>query len=124
MIVNLLEKAQKLAHGAATLAEWIGDGGHTVDRELAQGRADICLKCPKHNNNFSWAEPVANAIKRQMELKNHLMLRVNGERQLHVCGVCECPMRLKIWLPLRRVLPELHEINDYDPSCWLLNETP
>jgi len=121
--MRLWDKVRKLVNGAQILSDWIGEGGHVVDKELAQQRADTCLKCPKHTKEWSLAEPVANAIKEQLEVKKHLSLRVQGEKSLHICSVCSCVCRLKVWLPIERVVPEASEMKDFPMTCWLRTET-
>lgn len=122
--MNLLDRASQIVNGAKVLAEWIGGGGVTVDKEIAQSRADICLKCPKHVKEWQFLESTADAIKRQVEIKNHLQLRVKGEKNLHFCAGCGCVCRLKIWLPLEKVLPEASERGNFDERCWLLTKQP
>lgn len=124
--MNLFEKAGQMAGGAMILAEWIGNGGTVVSKETAQHRANVCLKCAKHDKSYSFAEILAATIKRQLELKRHLELRVRGEKTLHACGICGCAMRLKIWLPLSHVKLEESEQSEYPDDCWLKteNQTP
>lgn len=121
--MRLFDKVKNIVNGARILSDWIGHGGHVVDKETAQQRADICLKCPEHTGEWSFAEPVANAIKEQLELKKHLSLRVNGEKSLHVCSVCTCVCRLKIWLPIENIALEPEEQDAYPSTCWLRNES-
>lgn len=118
--MNIWGTASNYANGAAILCDWIGSGGNVVDRDVAQARADVCLKCPLHTAKWSFVESVAGAIKQQIGLKKHLKLRVDGEKKLHVCSVCGCAMRLKIWLPMERIKPDGDEKSKYDPNCWLL----
>lgn len=122
--MNLLDRAKHIANGIATLTEWLGSGAVTVDPDMAQRRADTCLKCPKHTTTFVPTEAGAAVIKRQLELKKHLQLRVQGEKSLHTCDVCGCAMRLKIWLPITEIKPQPDERNQFPPNCWLLTETP
>lgn len=120
--MRLVDRALQMVNGARILADWIGDGGHVVGQEDAQRRADVCLKCPKHSTNYSFAEPVADTIKSQLELKKHLEFRVRGEKSLHVCSVCGCVLRLKVWLPWERIKLDEDEKPNYPASCWLLTE--
>jgi hypothetical protein len=122
--MTLLEHAAQLKNGIKTLKEWLGDGAKTVSTDQAQLRANVCLQCPKHSTTAFLEEITAGAIKRQVELKNHLQLRVYGEKSLHVCEVCGCAMKLKVWLPLETILPDEEEKAKFDPRCWLLREKP
>lgn len=121
--VSLIDRVQQIVNGATILADWLGSGGIPVDKMTAQTRADCCLKCPLHDKTYSFTETAAVAIKTQVELKNHLRLRVDGEKSLHACGVCGCAMRLKIWLPIERIKPTPEERDKYDANCWLRKET-
>lgn len=120
--MSLWDTVRKYANGASTLADWIGDGGHVVDAQIAQYRASVCLRCPKHTTSWQFTESVAGAIKQQLGLKKKLNLRVSGEKSLHTCSVCGCAMRLKVWLPLQTIKPEPAEESLFDSNCWLLHE--
>ena len=80
--MNLIERAKQFKVGAETIMEWLGAGAITVHPTLAQGRADVCLKCPLNVHESSITEAMAAAIKKQVEIKNKLQLRVNGEKFL------------------------------------------
>lgn len=121
--MNFFERASQLISGAKTLTDWLGAGGMPVGNELAQSRADVCLKCPMNVKDWDMIESIADAIKKQVELKNHLNLRVDGEKSLHICSACGCVMRLKVHVPLRLCLPEANERDKYHPSCWILSES-
>src|SRR6185295_6817084 len=105
-LMTLIDKAKNFATGVRTLTEWLGSGGQTVDQNLAQTRADVCLRCPNNGPSHDIVEATALAIKQQVELKNKLQLRVRGEKSLGSCSVCGCVMRLKIWLPIEKVKPD------------------
>jgi len=119
--MNLLDKVTKYAHGARVLLDWLGGGPETVEQHTAQNRANICRSCPMNKFGVEIAESVAYAIKEQVELKNHLDLRVEGEEALQTCSACACPLKLKVWLPLSRItkyetpdsLAQFHE------DCWI-----
>lgn len=118
--MSLFNRASQIMNGAKVLGDWLGHGGVTVDKETAQSRADICLKCPMNVRDWSFLESVAATIKKQIGLKNHLQLRVTGEKGLHFCFGCGCVNKLKIWLPLEKILPEPDERAKFDSNCWLL----
>ncbi len=103
---------------------WLGDGGVPVPPIQSQARADVCLKCPKNVEKpiqELLTEPVALIVRRQIELKNKLKLRVEGEKSLHVCDACNCVLKLKVHTPLKFIL-ENTETNNLDPNCWILWE--
>lgn len=127
--MNLLERAKQIAHGVEVIKEWLGDGGQVVSQSEAQERADICraggpngTPCPNNFQGFSFATPVALAIKRHLEVKNKLALRVEGEKSLHTCSECGCCIRLLIWQPQSQVQAELtdEEKETLPAHCWKL----
>lgn len=122
MAVNIITQFQRMK---ATLEEWLGEDG--LPSPHAQTRANTCLACPKHEH-AAWEElykgAVAEPIRRHMEMRSHLMLRVEGESELHLCGLCRCVMKLKVHVPLdvaRRNTPDWHNFPD---NCWLRTEQP
>ena len=121
--MNLIERAKQFKVGAETIMEWLGAGAITVHPTLAQSRANICLKCPLNVHESSITEAMAAAIKKQVEIKNKLQLRVNGEKSLLSCSACGCVTRLKIWVPLENILPEPEDRHKFDENCWLLKES-
>jgi hypothetical protein len=121
--MNLMTQAAKLLNGVETIQEWLGAGAVTVSPELAQQRATICIGCPKNIKGGLISASIAEAIRKQVELKNKLNLRVAGEKELGRCAACLCESRLKIWLPLRNILPEPSERANFEQNyCWLLKE--
>ena len=123
-LMNLLERAKTMVNGASTLALWLGSGGMCVSQETAQKRTDICLVCPMNQEGNQITESVAQAIKEQVELKNHLGLKTQGIKSLKSCKACDCFLPLKIFVPLERILPNEDEKSKLHPACWLLHEKP
>lgn len=106
-------------------SQWLGAGGRPVAQDVAQSRADVCLKCPMHQARPIYevlAGVAALTVRRQIELKNALMLRVNGEKSLHVCGACNCILRLKVWSPIKFIL-ENTDTSNLDKNCWITERT-
>lgn len=122
--MNLLDQISHIRDGATIIADWLGDGGQTVDLETAQRRADVCLKCPKHGPGSPFTEAAALAVKKTLELKNKLNLRVKGEKQLQTCQACNCVMRLKIWMPEGRVqqVTDSESFELMPGNCWVRTE--
>lgn len=122
--MNLLTRITKLGKGADILKNWLGSGGICVSQEVAQARANVCLKCPMNSDTHAFTEGVAAAIKDHLEFKNSQGLRVEGEKSLHTCKICLCANRLKIWCPLdlleRRMTED--ERGMYPTECWLSDE--
>ena len=118
----LLERAAQFTEGAKILTEWLGHGAVTVSPELAQARANVCLKCPQNVKKSFASELIADAIRVQVAMKKNLKLRVNGEKSLHICDGCGCVLRLKIHVPLKNILPDPEEMNKFQDKCWLKTE--
>ncbi len=120
---NLLDRAKQFTQGTAILTAWLGSGAQTVSQELAQKRANVCIECPMNIKESKLSSAVAEAIKSQLEIKSKLNLRVDGEKSLLGCAVCGCETRLKIWVPLERILPDADEMPLFHESCWLRSES-
>lgn len=112
---------------------WLGDGGVPVPPIQSQSRADVCTgrltgtPCPKHVEKpiqELLTEPVALIVRRQIELKNKLKLRVEGEKSLHVCDACNCILKLLVHTPIKFIeetkTPEL--IESLPDHCWQKRE--
>ena len=118
---------EKLAAGAETLVEWLGEGGVPVDKTLADKRAAICATCPKNSkDDFTrwFTIPVSEAIRMEIQRKGEMKLETPSDDRLGICSVCTCPMRLKVWTPL-------HNINNnmpadikaaLPPHCWVVKQ--
>lgn len=117
--MNLLDQVKSWPGGIESISEWIGAGGVVVDISEAQSRADVCKGCQK-NESAVVSETVALAVKRHLEIKNKLNLRVQGERQLKTCSVCGCANRLQIWMPMPLVQSQLTEEEKQQLAipCW------
>lgn len=116
---TLIDKVRQFSDGFAILCRWLGSGAETVSPELAQSRADVCLKCPKNKNIAPLTVEAAMEIRRQVSLKNHLYLILKGEENLHTCEACSCVLKLKCWLPMSRIRPDPNEMEKFHPDCWL-----
>jgi len=104
-------------------SSWLGDGGQPVPQTVANTRASICLTCPKNQLMPLWENlttPVANTLRKQIQLKAQMQLVVPGEDGLHSCKVCGCVNSLAVWCPDQRIRETLHELDGYPPHCWKL----
>jgi hypothetical protein len=119
------------------MREWFGDGGKPDPR--SQDRADVCSgrlsgeKCP-YNYLGHWIIPkkIADTIRRCVELKNHLSLRVEGEDKLGHCECCNCVLSLKVHVPRQTILNHTNDVEyaKFPPNpdhpkfqCWLKSES-
>jgi hypothetical protein len=119
-VVNPLKQAQQLYR---TRRAWLGEGG--VPSPRAQHRANVCLQCP-HNEARPLEElfkgAVAGVVRRQLEVKGKLGLKVEGEEGLHVCGLCGCVLRLKVHVPLDVARTNTPDWQGFPAHCWLRTE--
>lgn len=120
--MNLLERARKIPRGMEVISEWLGSGGEVVSQDEAQGRADICLRCPKNTNDSVGFGIISAVVKSYLRVKNRLGLHVSGEKSLHACECCGCVLKLKIWLPQDKVSAEMagDDRTKYPDYCWQL----
>ena len=121
--------AKRVVAGVALLLEWLGSGGKPVESALAEKRASICATCPKNSGGSFisyFTAPIAEKIRVQLEMKHDLQLRTSYDSQLTVCTGCDCPIPLKVQVPLPYILEHTSEdtktrLADF---CWILNEKP
>lgn len=121
--MTILDQVRHIPDGIKHITDWLGDGGQTESKEVAQDRADICnhgyngVRCPNNVKSWQVTTAIALAIKAHLGIKNAMKLRVSGEKQLGACSSCGCVLRLLIWETQDRVRlqSEGEELPDY---CW------
>lgn len=116
--MNVIEKIKQLGHGASAIAEWLGSGGEVVDANTAQERADTCLACPLHNPDQNATVLIGEAVRRVLEAKNKIGLRVNNEDKLGSCSVCGCVLKLQVFEPVFLLEKQTAKDAGYAPQCW------
>ncbi len=115
------------AAGARILVDWLGTGAVPVSIAQAQARAEVCATCPENKPGHAFLKLTADtvrAIAEQMQAKDAMKLRVEGEERLHACAVCACPLPLKVHVPLRTILSHTDgkTLNAFPPHCWVETE--
>jgi len=109
--------------GMATLVDWFGKGASPVDKQVAEMRASVCVRCPM-NQAGSWTDrwgEYADTV-----LGVFWWLKTKGcestqDENLHICTACDCPMRVKIWVPREMIddhLPESTKAKLWS-ECWM-----
>ncbi len=120
-------QAARLAAGAKTIAEWLGEGASPVDGDKAEARAFVCTRCPLNvpgdlSNFFTRA--TSDLLRRQIASAREVSLTTIHDNRLGVCSACSCPMRLKVWTPIeiirRNMTQESKEALHKD--CWIPKE--
>lgn len=123
-----MNKLQQIKNFGGLYAQWIGAGLKPVHPDQSQKRANICLKCPHNDMTLTIADvfkgKVADTVRRQIELKNHMQLRVEGEKRLGICDICECVLRLKVHVPLQFIDENTDEETAklFPEHCWYVQE--
>lgn len=127
-------KVANFYHGAKTIFD-LWKNGQVVSKELAQNRADTCLAkrgksfhCPHNSSKYKPIESAAKFFKAEIERKNRIGLVVKGERRLHVCDICWCDLKIKIHVPIKKLIEEtnpktLEQFREKADYCWILNES-
>jgi len=125
---SLLQLGKRLVAGAETIAvEWIATGAEAVPVHQAEQRARTCVLCPlnKRGDLLSFfTVPVANAVRAAISLKHDWNLKTSADDHLGVCQACSCPLRLKVWLPLDKILARMpkESFDELDTACWIRSE--
>lgn len=133
-ITRLSKSAGLVEAGGRVLIKWLGDGAKPVPIEIAQRRANVCLSgapegkpCPHNRDGHSLLQLTANtvrAIAEQMNVREHLRLRVEGEENIHSCAICRCPLKLKIHVPIETILSHTDDetLMAMPQYCWMKTE--
>lgn len=106
------------------LKEWVNSGGQLVDQNTANTRAEICAGC--HNNLASTevrktccgggaASNAALWVARHMIIQNKT---TPMDKQLLVCGLCGCDLKIKVWAPLQALKQTKEDANAWPTFCW------
>lgn len=122
--MNIWDKVKNYANGGRILKDWLGEGGVVVEQETAQARANICVKCDNNVKSGLLPKAVAWAVHEELQLKNELQLRVDGEKALGKCGICDCQNRLKIWREIEKIRAEEtpESLAKFPDWCWVKTE--
>lgn len=131
--MSIWDKVKNYANGGRILKDWLGEGGVVVEQETAQARANTCLNgakdkegkpcmCPYNTKSGLLSKAVAWAVHEQLQLKNELQLRVDGEKALGKCSICDCQNKLKIWRELEKIRAEEtpESLAKFPAHCWIL----
>lgn len=132
--MNILQEIQNDIQGAQVLKDWWGAGGHPVAQSQADHRSLSCVRgndgepCP-HNKGATWLEthakePIAIAIKNQLELKHKLKMETPFDAALHFCACCGCFLPLKLFVPIKHIAQHTgaEVLNQMPNYCWVKKE--
>lgn len=125
-----IEEIKQTASGASAIIQMFGEKGRPVSQALAEKRAFICQFCEENSAcqaseiKPSWWDTVksaiADTIKRWLEIKHQLGLKVSNEETLDMCKVCGCALPLVVWSPISVLKKHMKpgELEKYPRSCW------
>lgn len=123
----LISRAGNAAAGGETLVEWLASGAEAVSHEKSESRARTCLSC-KHNESGDllsfFTRPVSEAIRFALNLRRDWNLKTEADDQLGVCEICDCPLKLKVHLPIERIQSRIPEavLARLPGHCWIPGE--
>lgn len=114
---------QNFKVGAETLAEWFGNGLQPVSAVEANSRAEVCASCP-HNLGIKYADRWGDYSKVIMSVLGWVRgqnLRTAFDKKLGVCDACNCPMKVKVFVPKDIILLHMPESSKQKlwEKCWL-----
>jgi hypothetical protein len=116
----------------STVEDWFGEGGKPVSLELATGRAYICTQC-QGNRKVGWRDLLtiagAKTLRAYFAVKNEMKLSTAFDKDLGMCKACDCVMEFKVHTPLQSIMKttsieKVAKLQELNPNCWILNETP
>ena len=130
---NILEELRNDIEGIELIRDWLGEGAVTVPQEQAEQRAKVCRTgndgkpCPMNKHAGWWdtvKHEIADVIRAEIELKNHLELHVPNENELHLCVCCGCALTLKVWTPTAHIKEhtDVEKFKSAPEWCWIRKE--
>ena len=131
--MNIVKEVKDDINGIEALADWLGDPGLPVHQMVAEFRSERCATgndgkpCPLNVEPNWWDRvktQIALWIRRELELKHGMGLRVANEEKIHMCKSCGCCLRLKVWTPKSHLQKHItKESLEHNPDyCWLRKE--
>ncbi len=122
----------KVSAGRVMLQDWEKEGFPRVPQETAETRAATCVDCPR-NEKGDWTRwftvPASHLVKRQIEHLTEAKLATSLDDKIQVCGICLCPLRVKVHAPMefikRYTSPEIRgELSQVRTTtgkqCWVI----
>lgn len=122
-------RAKELVRGAVTLNEFLDSGETPVSQLKSLSRAQVCAPCVL-NRRGQWSDwfvqSAAEYIKRQIEKAQSRGLKTDQDDNLGLCAACNCPLTLKVHIPIEWVVKrlsaeQLDKLRE-NPKCWILAE--
>lgn len=118
----------RVAQGSGAILDWLNAGAPSVPQEQATARAHTCAMCPKLDRGEigKWfTVPAAEMLRKAVARLQDKKLETVYDGQLGLCTVCQCPMKLKVHMPIVSIMahtkPDVYA--ELDPVCWIRSET-
>ena len=121
-----LEQAKNIFAGIGLWLEWFGKS--PVKPELAAHRASVCARCPLNEPSGNLAQRFSEATAKELlsifSSLQHQKLQTPHDDKLGVCSACDCPMKAKVWSPIKIIMKHLREesFEKLHADCWILPE--
>lgn len=118
---RVVRRVASVAKGSVAIADWLGKGGSPVSQETADLRAAICADCIQNDEGPVLERMVASRVQKFIGLKNDMQLKTPSDDKLKTCGVCDCVLKLKVWMPIAMVLSHTseEELASFPSNCWI-----
>jgi hypothetical protein len=131
--LHLLAAVKKVSAGARTILDFEESGEPPVSAEQALRRAKVCAgdnddnKCPCNETGDLtrfFTIPASETIKAQLGRAHEMNLTTPLDDRINICGACLCPLKLKVWFPLKFIYAHMdgETLNALDSGCWILSE--
>lgn len=131
--MTLIDEIKHDVQALFLLRDWLGDGCEPVSRFHAEYRSLPCVKgqagepCQFNTAPNWWDEvkdAIAETIRSELELKKQLELHVTEEPNLHMCKICGCCLKLKVWTPIQYIKAHTspENIERMPAFCWQRRE--
>lgn len=125
--LSLGSRVANVVGASPVIVEWIASGAEAVPHELSEKRAKTCAECPLNDKGDLlrfFTLPVAEGIRKALNARREMKLESSEDWRLGVCSGCDCPLRLKIHMPIERVRSKLKPevLARLDPRCWITHE--
>ncbi len=128
LAAQVVAAVKAVSVGARTILDFEESGEPPVDNFKALERAEVCVTCPMNEagdlTRF-FTIPASEQIRKQLERKHELKLETGLDHKLNVCSACLCPLKLKVWFPLKFILTHMSdEVKaKLDSKCWITAES-
>lgn len=120
-------EVKRMVAGVGVLLDWLGESASTESVAVATARAEVCAGCPQNKPGALenlLHRAAAQMVRKQLEIRTDMKLSTPYDAKLGMCAACLCPIKLKVFAPLKHVLkgllPEYRE--KLDPNCWIPKE--